>query len=78
LRFDKKEIKDMKRYELIFTEEEDGTIRCDTTNEGFSGIELLSFLEVKRDDLKAQLYNNTKFTRTLLDMNGIKTKVNKT
>ncbi len=68
----------MKRYELIFTEEEDGTIRCDTTNEGFSGIELLSFLEVKRDDLKAQLYNNTKFTRTLLDMNGIKTEVDKT
>ncbi len=68
----------MKRYELIFTKEEDGTIRCDTINEGFSGIELLSFLEVKRDDLKAQLYNNTKFTRTLLDMNGIKTEIDKT
>lgn len=68
----------MKRYELIFTEEEDGTIRCNTTNEGFRGIELLSLLEVKRDDLKAQLYNNTKFTRTLLDMNGIKTEIDKT
>lgn len=68
----------MKRYKLIFTEEEDGTISCNATNEGFSGIELLGFLEVKRDDLKAQLYNDTKFTRTLLDMNGFTTEVNKT
>lgn len=69
----------MKKYEVVWTELEDGSFRCDANNDGFSGMEILSLLEVKRDDVKAQLYNDTKFTRTILDMNGIREKIaNKT
>ena len=69
----------MKKYELVWTELSDGSVRCHANNDGFSGMVILSLLEVKRDDVKAQLYNDTKFTRTILDMNGIREKIaNKT
>ncbi len=69
----------MKKYEVVWTELSDGSVRCHANNDGFSGMEILSLLEVKRDDVKAQLYNDTKFTRTILDMNGILEKIaNKT
>ena len=69
----------MKKYEVDWTELSDGSVRCHANNDGFSGMEILSLLEVKRDDVKAQLYNDTKFTRTILDMNGIREKIaNKT
>lgn len=69
----------MKKYEVVWTELNDGSLRCDANNDGFTGAEILSFLELKRDDVKAQLYNDTKFTRTILDMNGIREKItNKT
>lgn len=69
----------MKKYEVVWIELSDGSVRCHANNDGFSGMEILSLLEVKRDDVKAQLYNDTKFTRTILDMNGIREKIaNKT
>ena len=69
----------MKKYEVVWTELSDGSVRCHANNDGFSGMEILRLLEVKRDDVKAQLYNDTKFTRTILDMNGIREKIaNKT
>lgn len=69
----------MKKYEVVWTELSDGSVRCHANNDGCSGMEILSLLEVKRDDVKAQLYNDTKFTRTILDMNGIREKIaNKT
>lgn len=69
----------MKKYEVVWTELSDGSFRCDANNDGFSGMEILSLLELKRDDVKAQLYNDTKFTRTILDMNGIREEIaNKT
>lgn len=43
----------MKKYEVVWTELEDGSLRCDANNNGFSGMEILCLLEVKRDDVKA-------------------------
>lgn len=43
----------MKKYEVVWTELSDGSVRCHANNDGFSGMEILSLLEVKRDDVKA-------------------------
>lgn len=40
----------MKKYKVIWTELEDGSFRCDANNDGFSGMEILCLLELKRDD----------------------------
>lgn len=31
----------MKKYKVIWTELEDGSLRCDANNDGFSGMEIL-------------------------------------
>ena len=42
----------MKKYEVVWTELSDGSVRCHANNDGFSGMEILSLLEVKRDDVR--------------------------
>lgn len=51
----------MSTYSLKFEDNGD-TIRCDAKNDGFSILEMIGMLEVKKDDLMRQLKDKNKFT----------------
>lgn len=48
----------MSTYSLKFEDNGD-TIRCDAKNDGFSILEMIGMLEVKKDDLMRQLKDKT-------------------
>ena len=61
----------MKKYEVIFTmENEDGPLRVSTRNDGFSSIELIALLEMKKTDILAQICPDADFKRVFVDENG--------
>lgn len=51
----------MSTYSLKFEDDGD-TIRCDAKNDGFSILEMIGMLEVKKDDLMRQLKDKNEFT----------------
>lgn len=62
----------MKRWELIFTEHDDGQISVSAQNQGFDGMELLALLDLKKCDVLAQISPTTVFKRTLITEDGTK------
>ena len=58
----------LKKCELIMTQNEDGTISVDGNNDGFNALELVGFLEMKKQDILEQINHPEKFkhTRTLV------------
>lgn len=57
----------MKKFTMIVTMDENGSLYINTKNEGFSGCEILGLLECKRDDIVRQMKCNTDFKRILVD-----------
>lgn len=51
----------MSTYSLKFEDNGD-TIRCDAKNDGFSILEMIGMLEIKKDDLMRQLKDKNEFT----------------
>jgi hypothetical protein len=45
----------VKRFELIFTVNEQGKGRCESTNENFCATEIVGILEWKKQDILAQM-----------------------
>lgn len=58
-----------KKYEIVF-EEKDGILEFSTINSGFCGIELIGLLEAKKQDILAQLMNDSEFKRTAKNPDG--------
>lgn len=61
----------MKKFEVIFTDDERGTIHCSSMNDGFTGLELCSLLEFKKNDIINQMRNPAVFKRTKVDEDGV-------
>lgn len=57
----------MKRFTMIVTMDENGSLYINTKNEGFSACEILGSLECKKDDIIHQMKCNTDFKRILVD-----------
>lgn len=57
----------MRKFTMIATMDENGSVYLDTKNEGFSGCEILGLLECKRDDIVHQIKNYTDFKRTFVE-----------
>ena len=60
----------MKRFVIIFTEKENEQVECHTINEGFSGMELIGLLEVKKCDVLKQFMYPERFKRNFVDDDG--------
>lgn len=50
-----------KKFELILTQNEDGTINVGGNNNGFNALELVGFLEMKKQDILDQINRPEKF-----------------
>lgn len=53
-----------KRFELIVTVNEDDTCAIESSNDGFKAVEILGFLEIKRQDIIEQINRPDKFKHT--------------
>lgn len=62
----------MKKWELIFTETENGEISISAMQQGFNAMELIALLELKKADILAQMDCGTKYTRVLIEQDGTK------
>lgn len=61
----------MKTYELKFTlNEADGQLHINAHNDGFSFMELVTMLEMKKLDILAQSSPDVHFKRLLIDEDG--------
>lgn len=62
----------MKSYTLTFVSkgDVDGTVDSSAENCGFSGLELVALLELKKQDILEQMRNPIKFNRTTRRDNG--------
>lgn len=60
----------MKRFVITFTEKENERVECHTVNEGFSGMELIGLLEVKKCDVVKQFMFPELFKRHFVDDDG--------
>lgn len=53
----------MREFHITFTINDEG-LSIVSRNEGFTGLELIGLLDLKRDDLIKQIADPTQFTRT--------------
>ena len=53
----------MKKFEIIFTMDDDGVISISGENNGFTALEAIALLEMKKSDVLDQVNKPTKFTR---------------
>lgn len=53
----------MKKFEFIVTVDDAHLINVSTVNEGFNAVELLGLIELKKNDILDQMYNQTEFKR---------------
>jgi hypothetical protein len=60
----------MRTYTLIFTEHDAGGMDVSATNCGFNGLELVTLLELKKQDILEQVRNPIKFNRVIHRDNG--------
>ena len=60
----------MKTYEIKFTVDENDILTVMKSNNGFTGYEIISMLEIAKADVIAQLSPNLYFKRMLIDENG--------
>ena len=60
----------MKIFTITFTENENGNVECRATNQGFTGMELLGLLEVKKADVLKQFMYPDAFERRIIDDDG--------
>ena len=60
----------MKRFTIIFTEKDDN-VECKAVNEGFTGMELIGLLEIKKTDIIRQFTNPELFRRFVTDTDGV-------
>ena len=60
----------MKKFVITFTENENGTIECHAVNQGFTGMELLGLLDVKKADVLKQYMHPDRFERHIIDDDG--------
>ena len=54
----------MKKFEIIFTMNDDGAISISGENNGFTALEAIALLEMKKSDVLDQVNKPTKFART--------------
>jgi hypothetical protein len=50
----------MKRYSVLLTEDDDGTIKATSENDGFSAYDIIRFLRWKLDDVIDQAHGKIK------------------
>ena len=62
----------MKKFTLTLTEKENGDSTVITKNDGFTGLELLGFLEMKQQDILEQIRHPAKFVRKTADGEVVK------
>lgn len=60
----------MKKFVITFTEKEDETIECHAVNQGFTGMELLGLLDMKKADVLKQFMYPDRFERHVIDGAG--------
>lgn len=66
----------MKTYELKFTVMEDtNQLHIEATNDGFSSFELVALLEMKKNDILAQMAPDMHFKRVFVDGDGNKLEI---
>ena len=59
-----------KKCTIVFEQDADGVVHCNTEIEGFNGNEIMGLLEVKKYDLFNQMMFPTKYKRIRVD-NGV-------
>ena len=57
----------MKRFIITFTENDNYEVECRAVNEGFTGMELIGLLEVKKADILKQFTYPNLFKRYVVD-----------
>lgn len=57
----------MKQFVITFTEKENGEVECSAVNKGFTGMELIGLLEVKKADVLKQFMYPERFKRHIID-----------
>ena len=66
----------MRMYELKFTIMEDtGKLCISATNDGFTSMELIALLEMKKNDILAQIAPDAHFKRVFVDGDGAEIEV---
>lgn len=66
----------MKEKKFVLTAtEKDGQDLIDCENEGFTALELLGILEVKKSDILEQMRRPADFKRYVIDKNGRKSEI---
>ena len=60
----------MKKFVITFTENENGTVECHAINQGFTGMELLGLLDMKKADVLKQFMYPDLFERRIIDDDG--------
>lgn len=50
----------MKKYIIEFTQDENGTVAINRTNDGFNFLEILGFIEISRLEVVEQIKGNAK------------------
>lgn len=60
----------MKKFVITFTENENETVECHAINQGFTGMELLGLLDMKKADILKQFMYPDRFERRIIDDDG--------
>lgn len=63
-----------KKFEMVVSLTEDGKFETTVNNDGFNALEIIGFLEMKKQDVLDQINHpeNFKYTRTFTNENGEK------
>lgn len=57
----------MKKCTIVFEQDAEGVVHCNTEVEGFNGNEIMGLLEVKKHDLYNQMVFPMKYKRVRID-----------
>ena len=61
----------MKKYTVTFTADDDnGVINVETKNDGFTSFEIIALLDLKKQDMFAQVCPTANFKRVFVDSDG--------
>ena len=60
----------MREFCIRVIENEEGGVTIEGTNKGFTAVEIVAILELKKHDLIRQIEEPTKFVRTVVNEDG--------